>query len=570
MEFAIDFVGIVNLALFAAIAAVAVGQLRREQGRSSALWAALAFVALAWVLISSSVLPDHASSVVTKAMQRLDLVLLVLFPYFLYRFAASFEASSRPLARFVGTLTSALVVGSLLLPHIPGEGDPWPWWFVVYAAAFLVHWSLLLFLVSVRLWRAGSKEATVARRRMRTLAIASLAATAALVLAFATPDSGALGRLLLGLLVTFGAVSFLVGLAPPALVRVLWRRPEEQRVQHAIGELMTATTEDDVAQRVLPSMARIVGARGILLEATDGRRIGTYGSLDPEPDSELSRIEFPFGRLLVRTTGFAPVFGLEERKLLHALGALTGVALDRARLFGQEREAREALERADTLKSQFIALAAHELRSPVGAIYGLSETISLRREELGAEQLEQLQATLTAQIRRMRELVEQLLDLSRLEAAAVEIRPERVLVRDRLEEIVESAAPLQANRIGIEADPRLEAEIDFAALDRIVSNLVVNACRYGAPPVTVSAERDHGLLRVVVRDSGDGVPEEFVPRLFDRFARSAASEARSDGTGLGLAIARSYARAHRGDVIYRPGAPRGAAFELTLPALTAA
>ena len=570
MEFAVGFVGIANLALFAAIAVVAVGQLRREQGRSSALWAALAFVALAWVVISSAALPEHPASFAAKALQRLDLALFVLFPYFLYRFAASFEASSRPLARFVGTLTTALLLGSFLLPHIPGEGDLWPWWFVVYATAFLFHWALLLFLVSVRLWRAGSHEATVARRRMRTLAIASLAMTGFVVLSFATPDAGALGQLLFGLFVTLSALLFLVGLAPPAIVRVVWRRPEEQRVQHAIGELMTATTEDDVAARVLPSMARIVGARGVVLEATDGRRIGEYGSLDPEPDSELSRVEFPFGRLLVRTTAFAPVFGLEERKLLHALGALTGVALDRARLFGQEREARAALEQADALKSQFVALAAHELRSPVGAIYGLSETIAQRRSELDPAQIEELQATLTAQIRRMRDLVEQLLDLSRLEAAAVEINPERVRVRDRLEEIVESAAPMQADRIGIEADPGLEADVDFAALDRIVSNLVVNACRYGEPPVTVSAERDHGLLRVTVRDQGDGVPEEFIPRLFDRFARSAATAARTDGTGLGLAIARSYARAHRGDVTYSPGAPRGAAFELTLPALTAA
>ena len=171
----------------------------------------------------------------------------------------------------------------------------------------------------------------------------------------------------------------------------------------------------------------------------------------------------------------------------------------------------------------------------------------------------------------MRDLVEQLLDLSRLEAAAVEINPERVRVRDRLEEIVESAAPMQ---VGPDRDrgrpgPRGRASTS-TALDRIVSNLVVNACRYGEPPVTVSAERDHGLLRVTVRDQGDGVPEEFIPRLFDRFARSAATAARADGTGLGLAIARSYARAHRGDVTYSPGAPRGAAFELTLPALTAA
>jgi signal transduction histidine kinase len=129
---------------------------------------------------------------------------------------------------------------------------------------------------------------------------------------------------------------------------------------------------------------------------------------------------------------------------------------------------------------------------------------------------------------------------------------------------------MQADRIGVDADPGLEADVDFRALDRIVSNLVVNACRYGEPPVTISAERDHGLLRVVVRDNGDGVPEEFVPRLFDRFTRSPSSATRTEGTGLGLAIARSYARAHRGDVTYSPARPRGAAFELTLPALTAA
>ena len=81
MEFAVGFVGILNLALFAAIAVVAVGQLRREQGRSSALWAALAFVALAWVLISSALLPEHPESFVPKALQRIDLVMLVLFPY---------------------------------------------------------------------------------------------------------------------------------------------------------------------------------------------------------------------------------------------------------------------------------------------------------------------------------------------------------------------------------------------------------------------------------------------------------------------------------------------------------
>ena len=339
-------------------------------------------------------------------------------------------------------------------------------------------------------------------------------------------------------------------------------------MQDAIGDLMGATSEEEVAARVLPPMASMVGARGIALEAPDGTRIGMWGTLD-EGDGDVARWELPFGQLVVRTSTFAPFFGDEERKLLAALGSLTGLALDRARLFSQERAARESLERADELKGEFVALAAHELRSPVGAIYGLSETIAKRGDQLPPEQLEELKSTLTMQIRRLRELVEQLLDLSRLDAEAVVIRPQRVLVRDRLDEIVRSVTPLESARIDLEVDPALEADLDVPALDRIVSNLILNACRYGEPPVLVSAATEQGTLRVTVQDHGPGIPAEFVPLLFDRFARSAGSAA-SPGTGLGLAIARSYARAHSGEVSYRPAAPHGAAFELVLPAFAPA
>ena len=75
-------------------------------------------------------------------------------------------------------------------------------------------------------------------------------------------------------------VAFLLGFAPPASLRLLWRRPEQARMQDAIGELMAATSEEEVAARVLPPMASMVGARGIALESTDGTRIGTYGVLD--------------------------------------------------------------------------------------------------------------------------------------------------------------------------------------------------------------------------------------------------------------------------------------------------
>jgi two-component system, OmpR family, sensor histidine kinase MtrB len=180
--------------------------------------------------------------------------------------------------------------------------------------------------------------------------------------------------------------------------------------------------------------------------------------------------------------------------------------------------------------------------------------------------VDELQRALRSQIQRLRELVEQLLDLSRLDAEAVEIRPQRIRVLERLTRIADLVSPLESAPIVVEADPELEADIDVDALDRIVSNLLVNACRYGEPPVVLRAAQDQGVLHVTVEDNGPGVPDEFVPLLFDRFARSAAS-AGGTGTGLGLAIARSYARAHHGDVNYRHADSRGAAFELTLPSL---
>lgn len=568
MRQAVDVVGIITLFVFAAVAVVCVRQWRREHA-TTAFWAAFAFVALGWVVLAGRLLPEDADNVALKLLERVDLAILVLFPYFLYRFAAAFEAEPRPLARVIDTLTVLLVSATFALPGLPQEGESWPWWFALYVIAFVVHWSVLLLIVSVRLWRAGRGEPSVARRRMQMLALASTMLTIALVLALGQAGEDSALALTVASLAAASGLLFLLGFAPPALLRVVWRRPEQRRLQIATGELMAANTVEDVATRVLPPMASIVGARGVALLGPDGASIAEYGSIDAS-SGDVRRLDFPFGSLVIATSTFAPFFGDEERKLLTALGSFTSLALDRARLFGQEQEARRALERADQLKSEFVALAAHELRSPVGAIYGISETVAERRDQLAPEQLEELQSTLRSQIRRLREVVEQLLDLSRLDAEAVEIRPQRILVRDRLARIVESVAPLEAaTRIGIDADPALQADVDVDALERIVSNLLVNACRYGEPPVVVRAGVEEGALHVIVEDSGPGVPDEFVPLLFDRFARSSASAANVSGTGLGLAIARSYARAHNGDVSYRRAAPRGAAFELRLPPVAA-
>jgi two-component sensor histidine kinase len=223
----------------------------------------------------------------------------------------------------------------------------------------------------------------------------------------------------------------------------------------------------------------------------------------------------------------------------------------------------ERLNRLGDLKSHFIALASHELRAPVAVIHGIGATLNQRRDQLQLEEMEKLHVALNDQTEHLAHLVNQLLDLSRLEADAIELRKTEIRVKPVIETIVSAVVPDQADKIDIAVPDDLETQVDPDAFDRIVSNLVVNAFKYGAPPVTIAAEQKDTHFRLVVEDRGAGVGKDFVPRLFERFAR--AEQQKKGGSGLGLAIAQSYANAHGGELVYGEAEPRGARFELVLP-----
>jgi signal transduction histidine kinase len=244
--------------------------------------------------------------------------------------------------------------------------------------------------------------------------------------------------------------------------------------------------------------------------------------------------------------------------LLSTLSTLAAVFLEKAL-------AHEELQRLDELKSQFIALASHELRTPAAVIHGIAQTLRMRGDALDGEQLRKLQTTLHEQTDRMRRLVDQLLDLSRLEANGIRVAPQPLHVRPRVEELVLMVAEEHVGDVAVDISPELEAVVDANAFDRIVSNLLVNAFRYGSAPVAVRAEQGDHHFRLHVEDRGSGVPPEFVPRLFERFTRGHAGPRERGGAGLGLAIAKSYANAHGGDLFYHGAEPHGACFELVLP-----
>jgi signal transduction histidine kinase len=230
------------------------------------------------------------------------------------------------------------------------------------------------------------------------------------------------------------------------------------------------------------------------------------------------------------------------------------------------------LERADAYdhladrhkrQSEFVALASHELRTPTAAVCGIVTTLHVRGDILTADQRRGLSSVAHDEGQRLVRLVDQLLDLSRLEASSIRIRPIQLAVYERACDVVGAVAAGRAGEIEIAIDPALRAYADPEAFDRIVSNLLLNALRYGLQPIKLTAAMHDRHFRLAVEDRGPGVPDDFTTRLFDRFTR--VGDVADGGAGLGLSIAQAYAHAHGGQLVYQRASPSGARFELVVP-----
>ena len=246
------------------------------------------------------------------------------------------------------------------------------------------------------------------------------------------------------------------------------------------------------------------------------------------------------------------IFTRDEVELLQLVAERVAIAIERAQLH-------EELIQLDQLKLNFVSVASHELRTPATSVYGVLKTLSERGPALNEELREELLRVGVEQGERLRSLLEELLDLSRLDARAITVEPRPVVLKTALAEVVHGALA-SSDAVDLDIPDDLAAVVDPLVLERVISNLVANAVRYGAPPIRIVAQQRDRHLRIAVEDAGPGVPKDLEGRIFDRFARGGGES----GHGLGLAIARAYAQAHGGDLIY-DARPRGARFELLIP-----
>ena len=231
-------------------------------------------------------------------------------------------------------------------------------------------------------------------------------------------------------------------------------------------------------------------------------------------------------------------------------------------LRGAQQRARLERRRAD-----LVSTVAHELRSPLTSVKGFTATLLAKWTRFTDDQKRVMLETVNADADRVTRLITELLDVSRIEAGRIEIHRQLVDIPERAEKIVAGrvAAGDAPDRFRVEAPADLpETWLDADKVDQIIGNLVENAVRHGAGTVTVVVQpaEDVSAVAVAVRDEGDGVAPELVPRIFRQFWRAK----RRGGAGLGLYIVKGLVEAHGGDITVRQAPGGGAEFRFTMPA----
>ena len=229
------------------------------------------------------------------------------------------------------------------------------------------------------------------------------------------------------------------------------------------------------------------------------------------------------------------------------------------------------LAEADRQRRDLIANVSHELRTPITALRAVLENLV---DGVEPPDMETMRA-MTLQVERLGRLVDQLLDLSRLEAGVVPLERRAFAVEPLLERAAEESRINAARgqerdvRLSISVEPRgLRVEADAERVHQVVANLLQNAIRHSPDggEVSLQARPDNGSVRIEVVDEGPGIPETEARRVFERFYRADPARSSTDGgTGLGLAIARWIVDLHGGEIHVERNEPRGCRMVVALP-----
>ncbi len=282
----------------------------------------------------------------------------------------------------------------------------------------------------------------------------------------------------------------------------------------------------------------------------------------------------PVGVLGIDRDQPGPVLTPDGRRLLDALADQAAVAIERITLAEDIDRARVTAE-TERLRAALLTSVSHDLRTPLASIIGSLTSLRSYGSSYDDTTREALMATIQAEAERLNRFIGNLLDMTRLEAGAIELKPEPADLGEIVGTALQRAGKLLAEHrveVDIGADLPL-LSVDYLLLEQALFNLLDNAAKY-APPgslVTIAARREGGMTAISVSDEGPGIPADDLERIFDKFYRVHRQDRQRAGTGLGLAVCRGFVAAMGGTIVATNRADRrGAVFTIRLPAATAA
>jgi two-component system, NtrC family, sensor kinase len=302
----------------------------------------------------------------------------------------------------------------------------------------------------------------------------------------------------------------------------------------------------------------------------EAQRLGGYRTVLGVP---MLREGIPVGVLTLTHFEVRP-FTHKQIELVSTFADQAAIAIENVRLFDEIQDKSRQLAEASERKSQFLASMSHELRTPLNAIIGLTEMMVTNAARFGTEKAQEPLRRVNAAGTHLLSLINEVLDLSKIEAGKLELNPEPVHLVRLIDEVIGTAGQLaekNQNRLVVEAQENVGAlNADSMRLKQILLNLLSNACKFtkeGEVALRVRKVADgRDWVELAVADTGIGLTAEQQAKLFQEFTQADSLTARRyGGTGLGLALSRKLARMMGGDVTVTSEPGKGSVFTVRLP-----